>query len=56
MAYLNIQFANGNRILARYMFRKDASSIFRYETKDGTYGEFNITDVVGITTETIYPA
>lgn len=49
MKGFGISLANGEHIIAKYLMRKDASSIFRYETLDGKYGEINSTQIMGIT-------
>lgn len=44
-----ISLANGEHIIAKFLIRKNASSIFRYETLDGKYGEIDSTQIMGIT-------
>lgn len=44
-----ISLANGEHIIAKFLARKDASSIFHYQTMDGRYGEIDSTQIMGIT-------
>lgn len=44
-----VSLANGEHIIVKFLARKDASSIFYYQTLDGRYGEINSTQIMGIT-------
>ena len=46
---LGISLANGEHLIVKFLARKDASSIFRYQTMDGRYGEIDSVQIMAIT-------